>query len=456
MICPEDKVLRTIAGKRVSVCGRVREVLGPIVKANLLGVAVGDFVSISTRHRSEPMLARVVSFRDDLFSLSPLGHTNAILPGAEVRASGTRMHRNHGAFATGSLIDAFGRGLDGVENRPTVDSTELPEATPCLVAPNTILNQRMTSGIRTLDCFTPLARGQRLAVFAEPGVGKSSLLQSLASSSDADVVIFALVGERRREVSELYFRDLDAATREKTVVVASTSAEPAIVRAEAVETAMRVAEFHRDKGKHVLLLVDSLTRLLRSLREIGLAAGELPVRRGYPSSVYSALPELIERAGTNGTGTITAFYTLLVSGELDEDPMVEEVKGLCDGHIILRRSLAERGIFPAIDISSSLSRLADTVSNHSQREIATELVTFMQEREEEKQLGLLSGRREYLEGAGARLEETLLAFMKQGKNESSTLDDTHARMGEMARILRQHSRNQEVASHSRQSSARAA
>jgi type III secretion protein N (ATPase) len=435
MIALSDPTLKTLAGSRFRVCGKIREVIGPIVKANLIGVAVGDYVEIESRDNNDRILARIISFRDEMFSLSPLGKTQNILPGAAVHPLDKATLFTAISYETGTLLDAFGKVISSLGKSPKRTVNHRPASVELEISAASIARERLVTGVRTIDCFTPIAKGQRIAVFAEPGVGKSSLLQNLAHSSDVDIIVFALVGERRREVSELYYSELDEQTKSKSIIVSSTSAEPAIARVEAVQTAMAIAEYHRNKGKNVLLLVDSLTRLFRALREIGLAAGELPVRRGYPSSVFSALPALIERAGVNEKGTITAFYTVLLSSDLDEDPMVDEVKGLCDGHLILRRAIAERAIYPAIDITASLSRLAQRVDNRENIAIAKELSIFLQGLAEEKEMKLMTGRQDDNHRAKLELEKKIISFLNQGKDETSQLAKTHSAMSDLSEEL---------------------
>ena len=270
----------------------------------------------------------------------------------------------------GCVVDSLGRPMkriaesDGnAELSAARLDIERPAPKPFERAP---ISEIFETGCKVIDTFVTLGKGQRICVLAEPGVGKSTLLGNFAKSSSAEANVIALVGERGREVQEFIDGALTPETRGKTVVVASTSDESSLSRATAPLTAQRIAEYFRSAGLDVLLQVDSLTRYIRALRELGLAAGELPVRRGYPPSVFTKLPELIERAGTEGRGSITAVYTTLTSASFDEDPMIEEIKAVTDGHIVLSKQLADEGRFPAVDILRSLSRIQPRLLNASQ------------------------------------------------------------------------------------------
>jgi FliI/YscN family ATPase len=291
-----------------------------------------------------------------------------------------------------------------------------------------LIQSRFVTGIRAIDAFVPMGLGQRLAVLAEPGVGKSSLLAAVAHASEAEVNVIGLIGERAREVQELASGIFSAERQSRTVIVASTSAEPAIRRILAAMTATRIAEHFRERGLSVLLQVDSLTRLFRAYREVGLAAGEVPVRRGYPPSVFSRLPELIERAGTSAAGAITALYTVLLSSDMDEDPMVDEVKGLTDGHILLSRSVAERCRYPAIDLQGSISRLASRLDTPEVREAVRQVRSAALTVAEDRELSLLGGTVHPRAQERREFESALHGFLAQDSGERSSLEHTHTHL----------------------------
>lgn len=343
--------------------GKLISVQGTTVTVELPFARLGDIIKIETSER--PVLAQVVSFTEQYIIASPLGTLRSVSPGARVSSTEDASSFYLTSDAPGSLHDAFGEII--VKNKNGSECSKLHDLLPegrysLFSRPKKVderqgIREKLHTGIRSLDTHTTLGKGQRIVILAEPGVGKSSLLLSLAEHVEVDLVVVALIGERGREVSEFYQELSESSAANRTILIASTSDEPAPVRAQAAETAMRIAEIAAENGANVLLAFDSLTRYLRSLRDIGLSAGELPIRRGYPASVFEKIPALIERAGKFSAGSITGVYTMLSSSDFDEDPLVEEVKGLTDGHIILSRALAEQGHFPAIDIRKSLSRL---------------------------------------------------------------------------------------------------
>jgi FliI/YscN family ATPase len=292
--------------------------------------------------------------------------------------------------------------------------------------PKCKIDQVFETGIKAVDGFLTLGRGQRIAIFSEPGVGKTSLLSSLVKNSDADVNVIALIGERSREIREFIEDSLDSETRARSVLVASTSSESAVSRTNAALIATAIAEYFCEQGKNVLLTFDSLTRLFRAYREVGLARGEIPIRNGYPPSAYESLPKLIERAGNTPKGSITAIYSVLLSGSLEEDPMVEEVKGLTDGHIILDRKIAEQGQYPAVNVLKSLSRLQNNLVSKEHLNAVRELRKFKTEFESKKDLMFLSEARseqfEQYESLDSQLSEFLSQESGAKYSYSETLD----------------------------------
>ncbi|HXA53347.1 MAG TPA: FliI/YscN family ATPase [Solirubrobacteraceae bacterium] len=387
--------------------GRVSNLIGLIIEATGLQAEIGEVCLVGGDQEREPtgagrrrgssaaVPAEVVGFRDGRTLLMPLGELHGIGPGTKVLPSGTPFRVPVGARLLGRVIDGLGAPLDELDGGDRAgDETharthngwagaDIYERAhgPCddqiartqaieedegamrstIAAPPSAMQrprieERVALGVRALDSLVPCGRGQRLGIFAGSGVGKSSLLGMVARSTSATVNVIALVGERGREVREFIERDLGAA-RERSVVVVATSDQPALVRIKAAFTATTIAEHFRDRGHHVMLMMDSVTRFATAQREIGLAIGEPPATRGYTPSVFALLPRLLERAGTSQRGSITGLYTVLVDGDDMNEPIADAVRSILDGHIVLTRALAHAGHYPAIDVLQSVSRL---------------------------------------------------------------------------------------------------
>ncbi len=443
--------LSTIHGvPPVEISGQVIEISGPMIKAHLTGAALSDLVQIERRrdgrrgenlsveklHTSEPFLAQVVGFSKETTVLMPFGSTFDIIPGARVRVLAESQTVSLSHDLLGCVVDGLGRVLHREQPQSNAPSflASLHNSPPKPLERARITEPFLT-GIRAIDGFLTLGTGQRLSIFAEPGVGKSSLIAAIAQAGAADVNVIALIGERGREVNDLLFQTLDPETRGRTVMVVSTSDESAIMRKNAALTATRIAEFFRDSGRSVLLQLDSLTRLFRAYREVGLAAGEIPVRRGYPPSVFSELPQLIERAGKTAKGSITALYTVLLSSDIDEDPMVEEVKGLTDGHMVLRKELADAGHYPAIDILSSLSRLQSDVAAPELQTAAKTIRRALSRIKNEKELVSLGGTTDAELSRALRLEGAINNFLQQALHEKACQADIWAGMLNLSQKL---------------------
>ncbi len=339
------------------ITGRVHSVHGSVIQAFLPKCRISELCQVF-RSKNSPLLAQVVSFQGDLATLAPFDVPDGISPMARVCTLKHSARIDISQSMLGTVVNCLGKPLlhsrplkGAVHHRPIDSSAPDPLSRPPV-------SVQFSTGIRSLDALMPVGFGQRMAVLAGPGSGKSTLLGMIANHSNADLNVIALVGERGREVREFIELTLSPDTLKKTVIVVATSDESAIRRMLAAQTATSIAEHFRDQGHNVLLLVDSLTRKCRAIREVGLAAGEIPVRQGYTASVYTQLPKLIERAGTSERGSITAFFTLLSSCDLQDDPIAEEVLSLTDGHILLSEKLNQQGILPAIDPGKSLSRLA--------------------------------------------------------------------------------------------------
>jgi flagellum-specific ATP synthase len=348
--------------------GRVSNLIGLVIEATGLQAEVGEVCLVSgaargaaREGRSAPgaVPAEVVGFRDGRTLLMPLGELHGIGPGTKVLGTGAPFRVPVGAGLLGRVIDGLGAPLDGREElggTGTRTSARSTIAAPPAALERPRITERVALGVRALDGLVPCGRGQRLGIFAGSGVGKSSLLGMIARSTSASVNVIALVGERGREVREFVERDLGDAL-EHSVVIVATSDQPALVRIKAAFTATTIAEHFRDQGHDVMLMMDSVTRFAMAQREVGLAIGEPPATRGYTPSVFALLPRLLERAGTSPRGSITGLYTVLVDGDDMNEPIADAVRSILDGHVVLTRSLAHAGHYPAIDVLQSVSRL---------------------------------------------------------------------------------------------------
>lgn len=431
--------------------GHVAEVSGPVIKARIEGAAIGDLVEIeccrislsenqtTPRSNQSGLLAEVVGFSEEFTVLSPFGQTSGIASRAAVYGLGQGMRLSVGPQMIGCAVDALGRvierfGLDNQAFRAMSWSAQTGVPRPFFRQP---ICAPLATGVRAIDGFLTMGCGQRLSVLAEPGVGKSTLLAMIARGTSADLVVFGLIGERGREAGDLLKSGLDEQTLNRSIVVVSTSDEPPALRIQAADTAMRICEYFRDQGANVLLEIDSLTRLCRAYREVGLAAGEVPVRRGYPPSVFSRLPVLIERAGMGEKGSITALYTFLTSAEADADPMIEEVQGLTDGHIVLSRKQAEAGRYPAIDVLRSLSRLAPRICPAPVNEARARLRRLLSRVESERELVVLGGKVDEELQIAIELEPEISSFLRQVEHEVVPVEESFEALLRLDQIARE-------------------
>jgi flagellum-specific ATP synthase len=367
---------------RPLLCGQVDEVRGLSLTVRGLTARVGDLMLVG---RGAATPAEVVSVQGELATCLPLGPLTGIGAGDPVLATGRPMSVSVGEVLLGSVLDGLGRPLDGSPlpaglQRASVDAT----------APDALTRRRVDTplplGVRAIDTLMPVGRGQRMGIFAGSGVGKSSLLSMITRGTQADVTVLALVGERGREVREFIEDDLGPEGLRNAVVVVATSDQPPMVRLRAAFVATRIAEWFRDTGREVLLMMDSITRLAMAQREIGLSAGEPPTTRGYPPSVFAMLPQLLERAGASSVGSITGLYTVLVEGDDHNEPIADAARSILDGHIMLDRKLANAGHFPSIDVLGSVSRVAGAVTSTEQRDVAREARRLIDARRDVKEL----------------------------------------------------------------------
>jgi flagellum-specific ATP synthase len=339
--------------------GRVGDVIGLIIEATGVESEIGELCMVGDGRHEAPVPTEVVGFRSGRTLLMPLGELGGIGPGTPVVPTGSPFRVAVGEALRGRVIDGLGRPLDG-RGPIAADQWRATNASPPDAFTRPRITERVGLGVRALDTLVPCGRGQRLGIFAGSGVGKSSLMGMIARSTTAQVNVIGLVGERGREVREFIERDLGEAL-EHSVVVVATSDQPALVRIRAAFTATAIAEYFRDEGNDVMLMMDSVTRFAMAQREVGLAIGEPPATRGYTPSVFALLPRLLERAGTSPEGSITGLYTVLVDGDDMNEPIADAVRSILDGHIVLTRSLAHSGHYPAIDVLQSVSRLVGEI-----------------------------------------------------------------------------------------------
>jgi FliI/YscN family ATPase len=351
-----------------ALVGSVVETVGMTTAVADFPAPVGAVVRIE-RDANAPAEGEVVGFRDGLTLVYLLSASTGVRRGNAVRLVKTNSSLRVGANLLGRIIDARGRAIDGRPQPLLTDRVRRDRLPPAPVERPRI-TRPLGTGIQAIGALLACGRGQRLGIFSGSGVGKSVLLGMMSRNSDADVIVTGLIGERGREVNEFIERDLGPKGLARSVVVVATSNEPALSRIHAASTATAVAEYFRDRGKHVLLLMDSVTRFAMAQREIGLAAGEPPTTRGYPPSTFALLPRLVERAGQTRSGSITAFYTVLVEGDDETEPVADTVRGLLDGHVWLSRKLAGRGHYPAIDVLASISRLMNDITTPQHRAAA--------------------------------------------------------------------------------------
>jgi flagellum-specific ATP synthase len=371
---------------RPLVAGRVTGVVGLRVTVEGVDARVGDLVSIGSHARaggplgggtvSAPVFAEVVALDGERLSCLPLGPLTGIGAGSPVVSTDAPLQVPVGDGLRGRILDGLGRPMDALG--PLRDCSWVGvDATPPSALERQRITEPMALGVRALDTLVPLGRGQRMGIFAGSGVGKSTLLSMITRGTDAEINVIALVGERGREVREFIEKDLGPEGLARSIVVVATSDQPPLVRLRAAFVATRIAEWFRDAGRDVLLMMDSVTRTAMAQREVGLSVGEPPATRGYPPSVFGMLASLMERAGPGAAGTITGLYTVLVEGDDHNEPIADAARSILDGHIVLDRRLATSGHFPSIDTLESISRLATTVTSKEQRANATQLRRLM-------------------------------------------------------------------------------
>lgn len=414
--------------------GRVVRALGGIVQVAGLQARIGDACEFVQPGREERLLGEVVGLEGEHVIVVPLGEMSGLSSRTQVIGLGRAAEVGVGDELLGRVLDGHGRSIGNGDRSPCLQSRPLRGSPPDALTRAPVMAPLMT-GVRAIDGLLTCGRGQRVGIFAPAGGGKSSLLSMIVRGCECDVVVLALVGERGREVGEFLheFRQLGLADR--SVVIVATSDRPAAERAKAAEVAMTCAEHFRDQGRSVLLLMDSVTRYARALREIGLAAGEPPTRRGYPPSVFDALPRLFERAGCGERGEISAFFTVLIDDDAAGDPVFEEARATLDGHILLSSRLADGGHYPAIDVLASRSRVMQRVAAPGHVASAREVRELMQKLQDIQTLVQIG---EYRPGAddvadrALAAQDELTGFLRQATNEISRPTETQARLEALA------------------------
>lgn len=422
------EVLQTIDPIRVN--GKVTQVIGLTVESEGPDVSIGDLCYIYPHKSNKALKAEVVGFRSNKVILMPLGNLDAIGPGCDVVGTGKPLTVQVGHELLGKVLDGLGQPLDGsyLPSRMAQYSTNNSPSNP-LTRPR-VLNP-ISVGVRCIDGLLTIGKGQRVGIFAGSGVGKSTLMGMIARNTSADVNVIALIGERGREVLDFIERDLGPEGLARSVVIVATSDQPALIRIKGAMIATSIAEYFRDRGLNVMMMMDSVTRFAMAQREVGLAVGEPPATRGYTPSVFAMLPRLLERSGTGAKGSITAFYTVLVDGDDMNEPIADAVRGILDGHIVLNRSIANKGHYPAIDVLSSVSRVMKEIVPSEHMEAADQLKRLLSIYKDSEDLINIGA---YQKGSNPNIDvamdniEAIWNFTKQKTSEKLTYEEAQERL----------------------------
>ncbi|WP_420848181.1 flagellar protein export ATPase FliI [Natranaerofaba carboxydovora] len=404
--------------------GEVTRVVGLTVEARGPATRIGEVCTI--RSDSHELDCEVVGFRDEYILLMPLGDLEDIAPGDRVVASGMPLSVPVGEDMVGRVLDGVGRPLDRRGNY-SYEKFYPMQAKPPPPLERTRISETLETGIKAVDGVLTIGKGQRMGIFSGSGVGKSTLLGMIARNTSADINVIALIGERGREVREFLEKDLGEEGLKRSIIVVATSDQPALVRLKGGLTATAVAEYFRDQGYDVMLMMDSVTRFAMAQREIGLAIGEPPTTRGFPPSVFAMLPKFLERSGTSSKGSITGLYTVLVDGDDLDEPISDTVRGILDGHVVLSRRLASMNHYPAIDVLKSISRVMLDIVDEEHREAAHKLNEALAAYEEARDLIEIGA---YKEGSNPRVDWALTKidkindFLRQGIDEKSDFEST--------------------------------
>lgn len=402
--------------------GKISQAIGLTLEARGQRVSLGELCLVKTNRLDNQFIpCEVVGFKEDKILLMPLGDLEGIGPGSDLYVSGKTLRVNVGLDLIGRVLNGLGEPID--EGKQVNYQTTYPVMNK---PPNPLARKRITEvmpvGVKAIDALLTIGKGQRMGILAGSGVGKSTLMGMIARNTSADVNIIALIGERGREVREFLEKDLGPEGLARSVLIVATSDQPALVRLKGAFVATSIAEYFRDQGKDVLLLMDSLTRFALAQREIGLAIGEPPTTRGYTPSVFALLPKLLERAGTSEKGTITGLYTVLVEGDDLNEPVTDTVRGIIDGHIVLSRKIAALNMYPAIDVLQSVSRVMDDIVTPEHKKNARKFKSILANYEEARDLIEIGA---YKTGSNPQTDEAIRLipqcheFLRQGINEKS-------------------------------------
>lgn len=417
--------------KTINLTGKVTQVVGLVIESAGPTVSVGELCHVYPKNSdAEPIPTEVVGFREGKVMLMPIGDMQGIGPGCEVIAAQKTLQVKVGDELLGRVLDGLGNPIDG--KGEIMSKIEYPLQAP---PPPPLARPRITEslyvGVRAIDGLMTLGDGQRVGIMAGSGVGKSTLLSMIARNTEADISVIALVGERGREVRDFIERDLGEAGLKRAVVVVATSDQPALVRIKGALTATAIAEYFRDNGHRVILMMDSVTRFAMAQREVGLTVGEPPATRGYTPSVFALLPKLLERAGTSESGSITGIYTVLVDGDDMNEPIADAVRSILDGHIVLDRNIAAQNHFPAIDVLGSVSRVMNEVVSPEHLQAAQNMRALMATYRDAEDLIHIGA---YVKGSSKRIDaaiakiDAINQFLCQGIFEVDNYDDTKKKL----------------------------
>ncbi|MDD3013195.1 MAG: flagellar protein export ATPase FliI [Candidatus Gastranaerophilales bacterium] len=415
--------------------GQVTQIIGLVIEADGPSSSIGDLCYIYTKMDQLPIWAEVVGFKDSKMLMMPLGDMDGLKPGATVVNSGGAIEVKVGSELLGRVLDGLGRPIDGHGpiRSNKYHSTQIKKINPLV---RKRITEPLIMGVKSIDSFMTIGKGQRMGIFAGSGVGKSTALGMLARNTNADMNVIALIGERGREVREFIENSLGGEGLSKSVVVVATSDQPSLVKIKAAHVATSIAEYFRDSGRDVLFMLDSLTRIAMSQREIGLAIGEPPATRGYTPSVFANMPKLLERTGTSDKGTITGLYTVLVEGDDFNEPISDTVRGILDGHIMLSRDLAHKNHYPAIDVLASISRVMTDITNDEHKTAAGDIRNLLALYNKNADLINIGA---YVIGTDPNIDRAIKLideinnFLKQPTHEKADYQQTIARLIELSK-----------------------
>jgi flagellum-specific ATP synthase len=432
----DELLARIEAAPRFTTYGRVTRVVGLVIEATGLDTGVGELCRIRSLSGEHSLLAEVAGFHERGVLLLPLGEIGGVHPGSSVEPLGRSFGVDVGPGLLGRVVNGLGQPMDGKGDLGPTQRVPL-SADPPSPLDRVEISEPMATGVRAIDGMVTIARGQRVGIFAGSGVGKSTLLGMIARYASADVNVIALLGERGREVREFLTHSLGPQGLARSVVVVATGDEAALIRARGALVATAISEYFRDQGKSVLLMLDSVTRVAMAWREIGLAIGEPPATKGYPPSVFAALPRLLERAGNGARGGITGIYTVLVEGDDFNEPVADATRSILDGHIVLSRRLAAGGHYPAIEVLESVSRVRDAIIDPEHRAAADQVTRHLanyREREDLISIGAYQGGTDPALDQAIAAREPIQNFLRQDAAEHTPFSEARLQLLDLATV----------------------